>query len=108
MRKRLLILGALAGLAAVTVQVWLRSYTVEIVNLVVMETVISKAPEDYPKSKIAARFRECLAKQRTPEQRQAYLERLQRISHLLEKAVVLSREEIEAVLRALSSDQAPC
>ncbi|GAB4241030.1 MAG: hypothetical protein Kow00109_16230 [Acidobacteriota bacterium] len=108
MRKRLLILGVLAVVGAAAVRVWLKSYSVEIVNLVVMEAVISKAPEDYPKEKIAARFRDCLARQRTPERRKIYLERLQRISHLLEKAAALTSEEIDAVLRELSSDEAPC
>ena len=76
----------------------LRYYEVDLVHTVVLNTVIQKAPEGYPRQEISQAF--AAARQRAEEDHQegAYLEELFAFSRRLEKIQLLSRDELEELL----------
>lgn len=98
MRRRLLWWGGLLFGLALTVWFILKLYTVEIVHFVVTETLIQKAPPDYPVDTVRLELNRRLAECRRQGGCDDHLARLKRLSHLLEKAPRLSAEEIEEIL----------
>ncbi len=76
----------------------LRYYEVALVHTIVLNAVIQKAPEGYPRQKISQAF--AAARQRAEEDNRegAYLEELFSFSRRLEKIQLLSRNELEELL----------
>ncbi len=76
----------------------LRYYEVALVHTIVLNAVIQKAPEGYPRQKISQAF--AAARQRAEEdnREEAYLEELFSFSRRLEKIQLLSRDELEELL----------
>ncbi len=76
----------------------LRYYEVALVHTIVLNAVIQKAPEGYPRQEISQAF--AAARQRAEEdnRERAYLEELFSFSRRLEKIQLLSRNELEELL----------
>jgi len=76
----------------------LRYYEVAMVHTIVLNAVIQKAPEGYPRQEISQTF--AAARQRAEEDNRegAYLEELFSFSQRLEKIQLLSRNELEELL----------
>ncbi len=76
----------------------LRYYEVDLVHTIVLNAVIQKAPEGYPRQEISQAF--AVARQRAEEENRegAYLEELFSFSRRLEKIQLLSRDELEELL----------
>lgn len=101
MRRRMLIAMAVVlalGLAALFA---LRQYSVEIVNAVVANAVVQKAPQGYPVEQIQEAFGASLRKARQSGTEDRYLTRLERLSQRLEKVQRLESEEVDELLQGL-------
>lgn len=86
------------GLASL---VALRHYSLEIVNAVVANAVVQKAPDGYPEAKIEEAFAEGLQRARNSGTKDRYLSRLERVSQRLEKVQWLESDEVDQLLEGL-------
>ena len=102
MTKRTLITLGVTVLVGVGALVWLRSYQLELIHVVVTNAVVQKAPADYPEEKIRLGFKQAL-KQAEHTGRETYLRRLLLLSQRLEKLQELSTSEIDTLLKALAA-----
>lgn len=83
--------------------VLLRSYELDLVHTVVVNTLIQKAPQGYPTQQIETTFAAARRKVEGEDRKQAYLEELFALSQRLEKIQRLSESELEEILRSLEA-----
>ena len=76
----------------------LRYYEVDLVHTVVLNAVIQKAPEGYPRQEISQAFAAARRRAEEDNRKTAYLEELFSFSRRLEKLQLLSRDELEELL----------
>ncbi len=76
----------------------LRYYEVALVHTIVLNAVIQKAPEGYPRQKISQAFAAARRRAEEDNREEAYLEELFSFSRRLEKIQLLSRNELEELL----------
>ena len=95
-RARILLVMAALG---ILVAVWLlNSYKIDLVHRVVVNTVIQKAPPDYPDDYIERVF-QCARKEAARTLReQEYLEKILQLSQRLEKVQSLAPDQVEEIL----------
>ncbi len=79
----------------------LRIYTLDLIQVVVLQTVIQKSPQNYPVGDIRKTFSRARLSVVTKEDEGFYLERLLNLSQRLEKVQFLTLEELESLLLAL-------
>ena len=79
----------------------LRSYRVDLVHTVVLEGLVERAPEAYPRERIINAFEEARRRGRETDQAEIYLGRLFRISHRLEKVQHIDDEQVAQMLQIL-------
>ncbi len=79
----------------------LKSYSLELVHIVVVNAVVQKAPNNYPKSKVYEAFSACLEQVRKKENQDYYMQQLLTLSHRLEKVQYLEEEEVDDLLENL-------
>ena len=77
----------------------LRYYEVDLVHTIVLNAVIQKAPEGYPRQEISQAFAAARRRAEEDNRKTAYLEELFSFSRRLEKIQLLSRAELEELLR---------
>lgn len=82
----------------------LRYYEVDLVHNVVLNAVIQKAPEGYPRQEILQAFATARRKAEEDNREEAYLEELFTLSQRLEKIQLLSRDELEELLNEAGAD----
>jgi hypothetical protein len=102
-KRTYIILGVLALLGVISLLV-LRSYSLEIVQSVVMNAVIQKAPADFSKERIRQTFARSYFAAVGEGRKSDYLEKLSALSHRLEKIQELETEEVETILENLSKE----
>ena len=81
----------------------LRSYRLDLVHTVVLEGLVERAPEEYPRERIFDAFEEARRWARETDQSDAYLERLFRISRRLEKVQYIDDEQVTQMLQILEN-----
>ncbi len=101
MRKRLLIMLAVITALGITGLVLLRSHAVEIVNAVVENAVIQKAPDGYPTDRIREAFDSSLRTAQQDGTTQQHLDQLKALSHRVEKVQRLDSEEVDEMIERL-------
>ena len=101
MLRRLALLTAVLVVLAIVTRFTLKSYSLELVHIVVLNALTQKAPEDYPKQRILKRFSGCLEEVRASGSQEPYLQQLMTISHHLEKVQYLDASEVEHLLSEL-------
>ena len=101
MKKKAYLSLALLFLLGLGLVVTLRLYSLEMVNVIVMNALTQKAPDDYPKTRIQERFARCLAKAREQHTEHSYLQKLLQISHRIEKIQYLEDKELNDLLNNL-------
>jgi hypothetical protein len=78
----------------------LKNYSLEMVHIVVVNAVVQKAPEDYPRGQVYEVFSRCLERAKKQDQDQ-YMQKLLTLSHRLEKLQYLESTEVDEILRGL-------
>lgn len=101
MRRRMLIAMALILILGLAALVVLHHYSVEIVNAVVANAVVQKAPEGYPVRRIRETFAERLNQAERRGTQEQYLFELERLSQRLEKVQWLEADEVDQLLEQL-------
>ncbi len=76
----------------------LRYYEVDLVHTIVLNAVIQKAPQGYPRQEISQAFAAARRRAEQNNREEAYLEELFSFSRRLEKSQLLSRDELEELL----------
>ena len=102
MNRKLLAVFGVILLAGVLFLLVLKSYTVEIVHLVVVNAVVQKAPDGYDQAKIEKVFNDALVRADQGGSRDRYLVELQEIFRSLEKRQYLEPEEMDGLLAQLN------
>jgi cell shape-determining protein MreC len=105
MKKSVLIIVALMLLIFVGSMLLLRFYRLDLVQTVVVNAVIQKAPENYPGQRVQEVFQAARRRAEGENQEQAYLERLLRISQRLEKIQQLGSSDLDELLESLDPDE---
>ncbi|TDI18429.1 MAG: hypothetical protein E2P05_00515 [Acidobacteria bacterium] len=77
----------------------LRYYEVDLVHTIVLNAVIQKAPQGYPRQEISQAFAAARRRAKQDNREEAYLEELFSFSRRLEKIQLLSSEELEELLK---------
>ena len=101
MKKSTLLIICLFFLMLVASVVMMRSYELDLVHGVVLNTLIQKGPGNYSDRKVRETFQSARAAAEREDRRQAYLEELFALSQRLEKIQELSRDEMEEILDSL-------
>ncbi len=76
----------------------LRYYEVDLVHTIVLNAVIQKAPEWYPRQEISQAFAAARRRAEEDNREEAYLEELFSFSRRLEKIQLLRKDELEELL----------
>ena len=79
----------------------LRSYRLDLVHTVVLEGVLERAPEDYPRQPIIDTFENARRQALETDRTEAYLEQLFTISRRLEKVQYVDDEQVAQMLQIL-------
>jgi len=77
----------------------LRYYELELIHTIVLNAVIQKAPEGYPRQEISQAFAAARRRAERNNREEAYLEELFSFSRRLEKIQLLSKDELEELLK---------
>ncbi|MCZ6876939.1 MAG: hypothetical protein O7G29_02230 [Acidobacteria bacterium] len=77
----------------------LRYYEVDLVHTIVLNAVIQKAPQGYPRQQISQAFAAARRRAAQDNREEAYLEELFSFSRRLEKIQLLSWAELEELLK---------
>jgi len=96
-KSTIIILGILLSIFAGSM-VLLRYYEVDLVHTIVLNAVIQKAPQGYPRQEISQAFNAARRRAEQDNREEAYLEELFSFSRRLEKIQLLSRDELEELL----------
>ena len=84
-----------------------RSFEVELVHGVVLNTLIQKGPKNYSNRKVRETFRAAREAAEGEDRKQAYLEELFALSQRLEKIQELSKDEMDDILDSLQQPTGP-
>jgi len=82
----------------------LKSNSLELVHVVVVNAVAQKAPDDYPRHRVYQAFSDCLEQVEERQDQDQYLQHLQTLSHSLEKVQYLESVEVDSLLEDLLCD----
>ncbi len=96
-KSTLIILGVLISIFAGSILL-LRYYEVDLVHTIVLNAVIQKAPQGYPRQEIAQAFAAARRRAEQDNREEAYLEELFFFSRGLEKIQLLTRDDLEKLL----------
>ena len=102
MLRRLALLTAVLAVLEIVTRFTLKSYSMELEHLVVLNALTQKAPDDYPKQRIFNHFSGCLEEVNANGSHELYMRQLMRISHRLEKVQYLDASEVEHLLAELA------
>ncbi len=96
-KSTIIILLTLLSISAGSILL-LRYYEVDLVYTIVLNAVIQKAPQGYPRQEISQAFNAARRRVEQDNREEAYLEELFSFSRRLEKIQLLSRDELEELL----------
>lgn len=82
----------------------LRLYKLELVEGIVLNTVLQKVPSDYPGGEVRWAFARARLEAEARGCEEAYVEHLLALSQRLEKIQYLNHQEVKEVLEALASE----
>ncbi|MEE8348303.1 MAG: hypothetical protein V3R94_01950 [Acidobacteriota bacterium] len=102
MKKSTVIIIGLLLLMGVASMAIMRSYELDLVHGVVLNTLIQKGPKDFSRQTVQETFRAARAAAEGENLKQAYLDDLFALSQRLEKIQELSREEMDEILDSLN------
>lgn len=103
MKRAVNILLALTLIAFLASAVLFYAFRLEIVRIIVENSVTQKAPSSYPRAKIHSAFDSALEQAKYgPKNKERVMEKLFEISHTLERTQHLSRKEVDDLLRGIS------
>jgi len=102
-RRLVVVLIVFAVLGILTRRV-LKSHSLELLHIVVVNAVAQKAPQDYPKSRVYQSFSACLEQAKKENRSHQYMQQLLRLSHHLEKVQSLEDGEVDVLLEELECD----
>lgn len=104
MSKRIYILAVVIVLLGIAALAVLRSYSEDLIHIVVVNAVIQRAPEDYPEAEIRTVFdhRFTLAQQQGTVKE--YMDQIKDLSHHLEKIQRLRKEEVDELLERIAKE----
>ena len=97
-KSTIIILGILFSISAGSMLL-LRYYEVDLVHTIVLNAVIQKAPQGYPRQEISQAFAAARRRAERNNREEAYLEELFSFSRRLEKIQLLSKDELEELLK---------
>ncbi len=97
-KSTIIILVTLLSISAGSVLL-LRYHEVDLVHTIVLNAVIQKAPQGYPRQQISQAFAAARRRAAQDNREEAYLEELFSFSRRLEKIQLLSRDELEELLK---------
>ena len=97
-KSTIIILVTLLSISAGSILL-LRYYEVDLVHTIVLNAVIQKAPQGYPRQEISQAFAAARRRAEQDNREEAYLEELFSFSQRLEKIQLLSRAELEELLK---------
>ena len=97
-KSTIIILVTLLSISAGSILL-LRYYEVDLVHTIVLNAVIQKAPQGYPRQQISQAFAAARRRAAQDNREEAYLEELFSFSRRLEKIQLLSRAELEELLK---------
>ena len=80
----------------------LRSYRLDLVHTVVLEGLLERVPEEYPRQPIIDAFENARRQARETDRTEVYLEQLFRISRRLEKVQHVDDEQVAQMLQILA------
>jgi hypothetical protein len=100
--RRLILVFVVVAVLGLLTRLVLKSYSLDLVHVVVMNAVAQKAPDDFPKSKVYDTFSECLEQVKESPTEDRYLQHLLTLSHHLEKVHYLEEKEVEELLKELT------
>lgn len=104
MRRSTVVILAFLIVIFVGAMLLLRSYKFDLVQSVVLNSVLQKAPQDYPMAKIRRVFEAARQKAEIEQREQEHLEKLLALSQRLEKVQQLGEDELADVLGTLATD----
>ncbi len=93
------ILVAVLGLAILVVFWGLSFHEIDLVHLVVVNSIVQKAPPDYPRDRIESLFQQARTEATESLREQQYLEKLLRLSQRLEKVQSLTPGQVDEILK---------
>ena len=79
----------------------LRSYRLDLVHTVVLQGLLERAPEEYPRQSIVEAFESARSQALETDRTEVYLEQLFRISRRLEKVQYVDEAQIAQMLQIL-------
>jgi len=91
---------AVAGLGSLLL---LQTYKIELIQTIVVNSIIQKAPDGYPSDQIRVAFVETLTRAQNENKEDDYLAELVIVSQRLEKIQRLDREEVDRLLTEFSA-----
>ena len=97
-KSTIIILVTLLSISAGSILL-LRYYEVDLVHTIVLNAVIQKAPQGYPRQEISQAFAAARRRAEQDNREEAYLEELISFSRRLEKIQLLSSDELEELLK---------
>ena len=104
MRRSTVVILAFLIVIFVGAMLLLRSYKLDLVQSVVLNSVLQKAPQDYPMAEIRQAFETARQKAEIEQREQEHLEKLLALSQRLEKVQQLGEDELADVLGTLATD----
>ncbi len=102
MKKRTLLILTPMLLAGGVALGLLRIYEVDLIQMIVVNAVLQKAPAGFPGERIRSEFDQALREAKTAGSEAAYLTELLDLSRRLEKVQELSWEQVEDILTKLA------
>lgn len=102
MKTRAIIVIALLLVLFAASLLLIRFYKLELVHIVVLNSVMQKAPSGFPSQAIEQSFTEARERAERQNQEEAYLVKLLRISQRLEKIQHLREEELMLLLKEIN------
>ena len=101
MRTRTIVALAVTLAVGIAALVAFRAYKLRLIHVIVENAVIQKAPDHYPRDRIAAAFDNHLAEAERRDREDVYMDRLLSASQRLEKIQRLENEEMDRLLAEL-------
>ncbi len=106
MKKTTIVAAAVILVLGIGLILALNHYKLALIQVIVENAVVQKAPTSYPRAHIRQVFDENYRKARRMERQDLYLDRLLEVSQRLEKVQMLESEQVKEILGALDPAQA--
>jgi len=106
MKRTTIVAAAVILVLGIGLMLGLNRYKLALIQTIVENAVVQKAPTNYPQAQIRRVFDENLRKARQMEREDLYLDRLLKASQRLEKIQRLESNQVDELLLDLAPEQA--